>query len=236
MDAVVFSVGFDRTTQHSIESVYVDGLQRCLDWCDTSIRRFIYCSSTGVYGATSGAWMDETSPCNPTRAGGKACLAAERLLENHDVVGPKSVILRLAGIYGTGRLPLLEDLRQGKPLAVDPDGYLNLIHVDDIVRVIDACASEAKSGVSTPLKLCVADGHPIQRREFYEQLATNHGVPAPKFASPPSGSPRAERARGNKRISNRLMLDLLNLSLRHPTFREGLQSIQTRLRTDQNPD
>ena len=43
-------------------------------------KRFIYISSTGVYGDADGAIVDEDTPCRPRRSGGLACLAAECLL------------------------------------------------------------------------------------------------------------------------------------------------------------
>ena len=90
-------------------TVYVDGLQAALDALPTATGRIIYISSTGVYGQTSGEWVDEESECRPTREGGRVCLAAEGVLASPDL-GQRAVVLRLAGIYGPGRIPRRTEL------------------------------------------------------------------------------------------------------------------------------
>ena len=68
--------------------------------------RLIYISTTGVYGPADGDWVDEVTPPDPQREGGRASLAAEQVLAAHPL-GQRSVILRLAGIYGPGRVPFI---------------------------------------------------------------------------------------------------------------------------------
>lgn len=223
VETVVFAVGFDRhsakASGQSIEDVYVRGLERVLHHC-SSAAKWIYLSSTGVYGQTDGSWVDEDSPCTPNRDGGKACLAAEQLLASHPIHGQQSVILRLAGIYGPDRLPQAKTLERNEPLAVAAKAYLNLIHVDDIVSIIQSCEA-----ITTPNVLCVSDGHPIARAEFYEYLAQLLGTPPPWFEPPEPGTSRAERARGSKRVRNDKLLASIQPTFRYPTYREGLKSI-----------
>ena len=76
VSTALFAVGYDRTSPHSIEQVYVDGLAHVLEALPSSTERFIYVSSTGVYGPADDDWVDESTPCLPTRAGGRACLKA----------------------------------------------------------------------------------------------------------------------------------------------------------------
>ena len=221
VDTVVFAVGFDRSQPHGIQQVYVDGLQRVVDRCPSSVQRFIYVSSTGVYGDAQGEWVDEQTECVPIREGGKACLAAENLLRSHPVWQAKTIVLRLAGIYGPGRLPYVTKILQGEPLAVAADGLLNLIHVDDIVRIV--CQAERQ--LAPPELLCVSDGHPVLRREFYESLARLLKRPVPDFEPPVPGSPRAERARSSKKISNDRLVQVLSPNWAYPSYREGLKAI-----------
>ena len=101
----------------------------------------LYISSTGVYGDADGEWVDETTPCRPAREGGKACLAAEQVLAEHPL-GKRSVVLRPAGIYGPDRIIRAEALRRGEPIDAPADGYLNLIHVDDLDRRGDGRSQE----------------------------------------------------------------------------------------------
>lgn len=220
VETVVFAVGFDRSGPHQIHEVYVDGLRNVMQRCPANLKRFIYLSSTGVYGQIDGDWVDEASPCNPIRDGGKACLAAEQLLQTNESLSDKTIILRLAGIYGPDRLPQAATLKRGEPLRVAADGHLNLIHVDDIVRVVAKCEK-----VATPQTLCVSDGSPVVRADFYEYLAKLLETAPPEFALPEEGSSRAARARGSKRIRNERLIELLNPDFAFPSYREGLADI-----------
>ena len=69
--------------------------------------------------------MDETSATEPTREGGAVHLQAEQLLRGRR---PDSTwtILRLAGIYGPGRVPRAADVIAGRPIAAPESGFLNL--------------------------------------------------------------------------------------------------------------
>lgn len=219
-NTVLFAVGFDRSSKHAIHDVYVDGLKHVLDALPESIDRFIYVSSTGVYGQNNGEIVDEQSPCQPTREGGKACLRAESLLSQHPL-GARSIILRLAGIYGPGRIPRLSDIKAGKPLAVPQVGCLNLIHVEDAARVILL----AEANALPPCLYVVSDGHPVERVEYYRELAQLIGAAPPVIEKPDTDSPAAQRAGSSKRISNRKMLDELPVKLTYPSYREGLAAI-----------
>ncbi len=171
---VVYAVGFDRAAGRSIHEVYVNGLAAVLDALPADCGKFIYVSSTGVYGSAQGDWIDEQTPCHPDREGGRACLAAEQVLGAHPL-GDRGVILRMAGLYGPGRIPRMRELLAGAPLPVPAAGYLNLIHVDDAVQVVLAAAERA-AGRSLYV---VSDGHPVPRREYYDELARLLGAPAP---------------------------------------------------------
>jgi nucleoside-diphosphate-sugar epimerase len=219
-ETVLFAVGFDRGSGRSIREVYVDGLRAVLAALPPTVRRFLYISSTGVYGQSEGQWVDEDSPCEPTREGGKACLAAEQLLRDHPL-GQRAIVLRMAGIYGPGRIPRSGDVARGVPLAAPSEGFLNLIHVDDAARIV--LAAEAQSAV--PRTYTVSDGHPIPRREYYEELARRLGAPGPTFTSPDPDSPAASRATASKRVSNARLLSELSVTFAYPSYREGLAAI-----------
>ena len=115
VDCVLFAVGYDRTSDQSIHQVYAGGVQNVLNALPASVERFIYISTTGVYGPGNGEWVDELTPPDPRRDGGRASLAAEEVLAAHPL-GKNSVVLRLAGIYGPGRVPFIDKLRAGEPI------------------------------------------------------------------------------------------------------------------------
>ncbi|MDH3717472.1 MAG: NAD-dependent epimerase/dehydratase family protein [Planctomycetota bacterium] len=219
---VLFAVGFDRTTGDAIRDVYVEGLRHVLDALPGGTGHFIYISSTGVYGQNDGSWVDEASPCQPQREGGRACLEAEQLLGQHPR-GGSATILRLAGIYGPGRVPRLQDLRDERPIASPAEGYLNLIHVDDAVTAVDAAAERG-----APLDVVnVSDGRPVIRREYFGHIAARLGLAPPQLVDPPAGSGRQQRGSSSKRIRNKRMLQELGVELRFPSYREGLAAALT---------
>lgn len=218
VDTVLYAVGFDRSSKATRSQVYVDGLQAMLEALPRVTDRLIFISSTGVYGQTQGEWVNEGSPCLPTREGGICCLAAEETL-SQSAWGPRSVVLRLAGIYGPGRIPFLERLREGQPLPVDPDGHLNLIHVQDAARAVLA-AEVAR----LPHLYLVSDGHPVRRRRYYEEVASHVGV-TPQFAPVDPQSPRAQRRGSDKRIRIDALLRDLPWTPEFPDYRAGLAQI-----------
>ena len=220
-ETALFAVGFDRQAGRSIEEVYVGGFENVLDALPEETGRVIYISTTGVYGDAAGDWVDEETPCDPQRPGGTASLAAEETLWRHPLAA-SGMILRLAGIYGPGRIPNQAPLVAGEPIAVPTEGYLNLIHVEDAASAVLAAAS---ADVPLPRQYLISDGHPVRREEYYAELARLLGAPPPRFIAPPSGDVRAARAAADKRISNARMLAELHVLLAHPSYREGLQAI-----------
>lgn len=178
-----------------------------------------YISTTGVYQQTDGGWVDETSPTHPNRPGARAHLWGESLLHR---LRPRSpwTILRLAGIYGPGRIPRIADVRAGRPIASPAQGYLNLIHVDDATDAVLAAWTQATSRL-----YLVADDCPVVRRDFYRFIAQQCRAPEPTFVDPAADASARMRSESNKRIWNRRMKRDLVHQLRYPTYRQGLAAL-----------
>ncbi len=225
VDTALWAVGHDRQSGKLIREVYVDGLRNVSAALSSGTDRVVYISSTGVYGQQNGERVDETSHCEPRRAGGRACLDAEQHLLA-STWSDRTVILRLAGIYGLRRLPSLQQLVLGQPLCSDPDGVINLIHVDDAV---DAVVRVADLRLALPRIYLIADGHPVGRRAFYRELARQVHAPPPVFDARSTELVEAKRSGGNKRISNRRMLNELSVELQYPSYREGLSAVAQEL-------
>jgi nucleoside-diphosphate-sugar epimerase len=218
-ETVLYAVGYDPTAGRTIEEVYAGGVQNVLVALPADTGRFIYISTTGVYGDAAGEWVDEKTPSDPQRDGGRASLAAESVLRKY-ALGERSIILRLAGIYGPGRIPFLEQLRSATPIAAASSGFLNLIHVDDAAAIVVAAGR-----VEGQRLYCVSDGHPVTRDEYYREVARRIGAPAPRFVAPEPGSPRATRAGANRKVANARILAELDVRLDFPDYRAGLGSI-----------
>ena len=216
-ETVLYSIGYDRSAAVSRHGVQVAGLGAVLDALPDETGRICYISSTAVYGNAAGASVDEDTPCRPDRESGRIVLAAEGLLRAHPL-GRRAVVLRLAGLYGPGRIPPVQDLISGRPIPVAADAVVNLIHVDDAAEVVLAAETMAKP----PVTYVVSDGHPVPRREFYRYLAKLLHLPPPAFVDPDPGQGEPPRGSGNKRVSNARMLKELNVTLAYPSYREGL--------------
>ncbi|TWT39299.1 SDR family oxidoreductase [Blastopirellula retiformator] len=221
VDTVLFAVGYDRSAGMPIEDVYVAGLAKVLDHLPTSCGRLIYVSSTGVYGDAGGQVVDEQTPCDPQRSGGKACWAAEQLLRADPRWQQKHVTLRLAGIYGPGRIPRAREIAAQTPIPTPGPGALNLIHVDDAAEtVVLAAAHPAPKSLYV-----VSDGHPVERTEYYAQIARSLGAPPPVYETADPNSPAAQRAATNRRMSNQLVTEHLGLRPKYPNYKAGLAKI-----------
>ncbi|TWT77739.1 RmlD substrate binding domain protein [Posidoniimonas polymericola] len=229
VDTLLYAVGYDRSAEPSIHEVYAEGLRNVLAALPAGTRRVIYISTTGVYGPASGDWVDEQTPPNPLRDGGRASLAAERVLAESPFAA-RGVVLRLAGIYGPDRVPFLKQLEAGEPIEAPSSGWLNLIHVDDAASVVQRAAAvpaaTAEIGVENGSQLyCVSDGAPVLRADYYGEVARQIGADPPAFVAPAADSPRAARAAADKRISNRRLRERLKIELAYPSYREGLASV-----------
>lgn len=136
----------------------------------------VYLGTTGVYGDTGGRPVDETSSLRPGDPASRRRLAAEIEAAAWAAArGTRSVVLRVAGIYGPGRLPL-DRLRAGEPvLRPEDSGPGNRIHVDDLVA---ACEAALARPVGGPVN--VADGHPESLGAFFERVARLAGLPPPR--------------------------------------------------------
>jgi nucleoside-diphosphate-sugar epimerase len=220
VQTVLFAVGFERESSQPIHEVYAGGLARVIDWLPESVQKLIYISSTGVYGHVAGSEVDERSDCQPTREGGKASLAAEEVLRASRFAS-RAIILRLAGIYGPGRIPRSADLLAGRPIDAPADGWLNLIHVEDAARVV--LLAEAKAPLTS--LYVVSDGQPVNRGEYYRELARLLGAPPPQFVDAPADSSAAQRAASDKRVNPARMFAELQPRLVYPSYREGLAAI-----------
>jgi nucleoside-diphosphate-sugar epimerase len=228
-ETVLFAVGFDRSAGGSIEEVYAGGVKNVLAALPADVGRFIYISTTGVYGNAGGDWVDEETPPDPQRDGGRASLAAEQVLAESSFAD-RSIVLRLAGIYGPGRIPFLDKLRAGEPIPAVSTGHLNLIHVEDAAAVVVAAAAELVQGTGDKLNrkrrvFCVSDGNPVERGAYYHEVARLVGAPPPTFVTPDLNSPRAARAEADRRVKNTRMLAELGVPLAFPDYRAGLAAI-----------
>ena len=171
-------------------AVFVAGLQHLLDaLAGAPPRRVLFVSSSAVYGEHGDAWVDEATPTAPPGFNGRVLLEAEQWLAAQPL---SSIALRLAGIYGPGRMQLMERLRAGEAkVPRDPPHWSNRIHVDDAAAAIAHLLALA---TAEPIYVGV-DDTPLPMHVLYEALAASIGAPVPATGSAPPGI-------GSKRLSN----------------------------------
>lgn len=209
-DWVVFAASAGGRSAEAARRTYLEGVRTAVEaFADRAAppERFLYTSSTGVYGDRGGAWVDETTPPEPDSVRGEVLLAAEEAA--HD--GPlPSTVARFAGLYGPGRYRL-EQYLEG-PVAT---GYRNLLHRADAAgAVAHLLGTEAAEGET----VLVVDDEPVERPTLARWLAEQCGV------SPPSTrAGESQRERADKRCSNE-RLHALGYELEYPTYREGYRA------------
>lgn len=213
-ETVLYAVALDRGSGATMRDVYVTGLANVLAVLPPP-RRFVYVSSSSVYGQSDGGWVDEASPAEPQEESGRVVLAAEAVLRERL---PGAAVLRFAGIYGPGRLLRRTAIEAGTPIVGDAEKWLNLIHVEDGVGAVLAAEERAAAGAVVN----VSDGRPVRRRDFYAEMARLLGAAAPTFVAPPPNDPPPPHEKGHRRIANRRLVEELGVALRYPDYRAGL--------------
>ncbi len=182
----------------------------------SQVKKIIYLSTTGVFGVRDGREVDESTPPQPWNEQGEARYLSELAYRQ----GPFAVTaLRLPAIYGADR-GVLQAIRRGTYRLVD-DGLLwtNRIHVEDLAQVI----VKSIDTESLPPVLCVTDDCPAQARDVARYICEREGLPFPQSVSSAEVvQAGAYTMVSNQRVSNALMKRVLNVTLRYPSFREGM--------------
>ena len=218
--SILWSVGFERGTGVSREAIWEQGLRQFLNALSRQPARFLYVSSSSVYGSGDGQRVSESTAVAPVTEGGSACVVAEQLVnEFFGEVTTEALILRLAGIYGPNRLlRRIQDLQNEVPLPGDPDSLLNLIHVDDAVRLVRFMLMHNE----IPAVLNGVAPAPASRREYYGTLATLTGSPTPVF-----DDTQMPRRGGNREVCSEYYDQLKSFFL-FPDHLSGLQDAVAR--------
>jgi nucleoside-diphosphate-sugar epimerase len=190
------------------------------------MRRWIgYLSTTGVYGNRDGGWVAEGDDLIPTGPRQRRRVDAEAAwLKLREVQGAPVHIFRLAGIYGPGR-SAFDSLRAGTARRIRKAGQaFSRIHVDDIAGVLRASIARPDPGAIYN----VCDDEPVPGSDVIAHAATLLGLePPPEVAFEDAEiSPMARSFYDdNKRVRNDRIKTELGVTLRYPTYREGLAAI-----------
>lgn len=184
-----------------------------------------YLSTTGVYGDTGGAWVDEETPAAPTSLRGERRHQAEQ--DWLHLFTTKKVpvhIFRLAGIYGPGRNQI-ESVRTGEARRViKPGQVFSRIHVDDIAQILHASITHPNPG--RIYNVCDDEATPPQDVIAFAADLLHMPLPPAINADDPSLSEMAKSFYAeNKRVRNGRIKTELGVRLKYPTYRDGLRAL-----------
>lgn len=174
-------------------------------------KQLSYLSSTGVYGDTGGAWVDESAPIGGRRPG--------RAKADRAWLGLGARVFRLPGIYGPGR-SALDRVRDGSAHRVGGAGVFSRVHVDDLAAGVVAGLDAAAGAYN----LC--DGLPAAHDAVIEFACGLLAVAPPPVVPLDRLSPVARAFHGeNRRVSSDKARRVLGWSPRFPDYRAGLRAV-----------
>jgi nucleoside-diphosphate-sugar epimerase len=190
----------------------------------------VYLSTIAVYGNHDGAWIDEDTPLTPALTRAQDRIEAERAWQALGAArGVPVAIIRIAGIYGPGQ-NALEAIKAGRARRiVKPGQVFNRIHVGDLADIIDRAIEYALSRRAGGL-FNAADDEPTPPGDPIAYAANLLGVEPPAEVpfeeARKSMSPFAVSFYGEtKRVRNGRIKSVLGVTLRYPTYREGLRAL-----------
>ncbi|HYG23869.1 MAG TPA: SDR family oxidoreductase [Verrucomicrobiae bacterium] len=222
-DWVVNCIGAERGTSEEYRRTYLESTRNLLSWLEAAPpKRFVYTSSTSVYGQEDGSWVSETDPAEPVSEAGRILIEAEDLLRRAwNARFFPAIVLRLSGIYGPGRGYWLKQYLAGEPFDESSDRFLNMVHLTDVVGAIIATLERGVDGSTVN----VSDDEPATQRTVFRWLSETLPQP-PQKAGVLTGR---RRAATNKRVSNRKLKEELRYPLKYASFREGFSAELRRL-------
>jgi nucleoside-diphosphate-sugar epimerase len=199
--------------------IYLHGTRHLIAWLAAAPpKKFVYTSSTSVYGQTDGSPVKETSPTEPLVETAKILRETEKLLLAA-VAERKfpAVILRVAGIYGPGRGHAFKQfLKNEARIEGDGSRCLNMIHRDDLIGCLVAALKSGRPGEIYN----AVDDEPVTQTNFFQWLAEELGKAPPPLV-PENTDESRKRGVTNKRVSNRKLKMELGCQFKYPNFRRG---------------
>ncbi|QCJ47562.1 SDR family oxidoreductase [Haloprofundus sp. MHR1] len=231
-DWLVFAASSGGRDAEAAQRVFVDGQRTALSAFfgrDDPPERYVYTSSTGVYGDHDGDWVDEGTEIRPTTEKTRVLAEAERVARaTPREYGVEGTVARFAGLYGPDRYRL-ERYLEG-PVT---EGYLNMVHRDDAAGAI---AYLLETGQGRDEVVLVVDDEPAEKWTFADWLADECGVDRPpkrtkqeRLGADDLSDAARRRVLTSKRCSNARLREL-GYELEFPDYRSGYAAAVERYR------
>lgn len=215
-DFIVYTATPSEMTSQAYENIYVKGLNHLL--AVTQPREcLLLVSSTGVYHQSKGEWVNESSQTSPTRFSGQWLLKGEQLAFSQCA---NTTVVRFAGIYGPGRLRLINKVQRGCSVVESPPKYTNRIHRDDCVGMLQFLIEQQLAGKPLASIYIGADHSAAPEHEVLDFIALQLGLSLPVRESVKD----PQSVNQNKRCSNERILKL-GYQFQYPSYKEGYRQV-----------
>lgn len=211
---IIYCVAASAQTDENYQAIYVDGLKNVLttQLANQQLQHVFFVSSTRIYGKNTEDTLDENILAVPADFGGERLLEAEMLLKG---LPCKTTTMRLSGIYGEGRLYLV-NMANDLTRWPKENRWSNRIHRDDAAGFIAFLVQQASRNHEVSDCYIVTDDMPTQQYEVLAWLAKQQGIDTSNIKAP--------IAQGGKRLSN-LRLRTTGFQLQYPNYQAGYRSV-----------
>ncbi len=174
-DVVLLSVSSKQRTPETYRQAYLETAQNVVTAIksNSGVRQLIYTSSYGIINNKSGDTIDESVVVNPQDEFSEILHQTEQVLLSVPETEFKSCILRLTGIYGSGR-ELIKIFRRAAGTTRPGRGeyYTNWVHLNDIVRAVDFAQEKQLQGIYH-----LNSDQCLTIKEFLQRLLQTHDLP-----------------------------------------------------------
>ena len=213
VDYLLYTAAAKSRDLDTYQKIYVEGPLKILSALPQPPKRVILTSSTGVYAQNQHQWIDEESDVTPSNPFGERLLQGELALA---AAHPCVTRVRLSGIYGPGRMHLLNRVHAGEVAPMEPLHYSNRIHRDDAAGFITHLVQmDARDETLEPVYLA-SDDAPSPIGEITHWLAQQMGVEIrSELPIQRGGSKRCRNAR----------LRATGYELIYPDYRQGFADL-----------
>jgi nucleoside-diphosphate-sugar epimerase len=207
-DIIIYCVAASGQSDAEYKAAYVDGLRNTLatQKNNAQLKHVFFVSSTRVYGQDVDSLLDETVAAIPADFGGERLLEAEALLAQLQC---GASALRLSGIYGPGRLRML-NLAKSANSWPQQNTWSNRIHRDDAAAFIVFLCKQVLAKQQLENCYIVTDCMPVPQYTVLSWIADTTKTTKP-IQLPVTGG---------KRLSNQRLL-ATGFKLQYPEYQVG---------------
>jgi nucleoside-diphosphate-sugar epimerase len=207
---IVYCLSADSPSEKSYQKNYVEGLKQVIKSinCIKNFQHLFFISSTSVYGENSEQFIDEFSETDPKNYRGIILLKAEQLMKK---VNFNYTILRLSGIYGTGRNYMI-NLSQDPDKWPEFDRWTNRINEEDAASFILFLIKQCQNN-KVPEKLyLITDNEPVRLYDLLNWIRQHLNLNN-------SNKPNSSHVLGKRLRSS--LIPKLQFKYKYPTYKNG---------------